>query len=169
MASNAPSRPATAARSAGGASVPGETTVNDFLSYDASKKTATLRIIAAYGSNNGGMNFNGGARGDQTITIPVGWTVKSHVVNRDAIPHSAIVIADVTPLPVIPDNPAIPRAYTAHLTDGLAPQDGADDMTFKPSKAGSYVLVCGVPGHGPSGMWIHLVVSSDATVPAYKM
>jgi hypothetical protein len=30
-------------------------------------------------------------------------------------------------------------------------------------------MVCGVPGHGPSGMWIWFVVAADAKVPAYDM
>jgi sulfocyanin len=139
------------------------------MSYNADKKTVTLRLIAADGSTNGGMNFNGGARGNQTITIPAGWSVKAHVVNKDAIPHSAIIVADAQPFPAIPQDPALPRAYTSHLTDGLAPMDGTDDLSFKTSKPGSYVVLCGVPGHGQSGMYIKFNVSADAAVPAYKM
>lgn len=153
---------ATAARSAAQSA----TKVNQYLSFDAASKTATLDIIASDGSTNGGMNFNGGAKGSQTITIPVGWTVKMHFQNKDAIPHSAIIIKPSNPLPVIPQDPAIPRAYTAHLTDGL-PTDGTDDTSFKTATAGKYVLVCGVPGHAPSGMWINFDVSADATVPTY--
>jgi sulfocyanin len=139
---------------------------DEFMSFDAASKSVKLQMIAALGSANGGMNFNGGAKGNQTITVPEGWTVNMHFVNKDAIPHSAIVIEKQEPLPVIPQDPAIPRAYTSHVTDGL-PTDGTDDTSFKASKAGNYVIVCGVPGHGPSGMWINFVVSADAKEPSY--
>ena len=144
-----------------------QTNKDEFMSFDAASKTVNLQVAAALGSTNGGMNFNGGAKGSQTITVPQGWTVKMHFVNKDAIPHSAIIITKQDPLPVIPQDPAIPRAYTAHVTDGL-PTDGTDDLSFTASKAGNYVIVCGVPGHGPSGMWINFVVSADAKEPSYK-
>jgi sulfocyanin len=143
-----------------------EANKDEFMSFDAASKSVKLQMIAALGSANGGMNFNGGAKGNQTITVPEGWTVNMHFVNKDAIPHSAIVIEKQEPLPVIPQDPAIPRAYTSHVTDGL-PTDGTDDTSFKASKAGNYVIVCGVPGHGPSGMWINFVVSADAKEPSY--
>ncbi len=152
-----------------GATAPGDTRVNEYMSYNSEKKSVTLRLIAADGSTNGGMNFNGGARGNQTIVIPAGWSVKAHVVNKDAIPHSAIIVTDKQPFPAIPSDAAIPRAYSSHVTDGLAPMDGTDDLSFKASKVGDFVVLCGVPGHGQSGMYIKFTVSADAAVPAYKM
>ena len=143
--------------------------VNRFMSYNAGAKTVSLEVIAALTSQQGGFNFNGGSNGSQTITIPQGWTVRMHVKNVDAIPHSAIVIADERPLPNAPETPAIPRAYTSHVSDGLAPQNGADDVEFRASKNGTFLIYCGVPGHGPSGMYIKLVVSPDATTPSYTM
>jgi sulfocyanin len=138
------------------------------MSYDPAKKTITLQVNAAEGSVNGGMNFNGGARGDQTITVPQGWTVHLNFLNKDAIPHSAIVIPNAQPLPAIPQEPALAGAYTRDVTAGI-PTDGTDQTTFKASKPGSYLLACGVPGHAPSGMYVNFVVSPDATAPSYKM
>jgi sulfocyanin len=165
-ASSARAKSATPKRSAADSTPPG-TKVNEYMSYDAAKKTVTLQVNAAEGSINGGMNFNGGARGDQTITIPVGWTVHMSFLNKDAIPHSAIIIADTKPLPAIPQDPAMAGAYTSHVSDGL-PTNGTDQSTFKTSKPGNYLLVCGVPGHAPSGMYVNFVVSADATAPSYK-
>ncbi len=145
------------------------TKVNQFMSYDAASKTVNLKIFAAFNSQQGGFNFNGGSNGSQTITVPAGWTVNADVVNKDAIPHSAIVIADQRPIPNAPDKPAIERAYTAHLTDGLAPQNGEDTMNFKAEPAGNYLIACGVPGHAPSGMFIKFVVSAKAAAPTYAM
>jgi sulfocyanin len=153
----------------GGAQGGGEVKVNQFMRYDAAAKTVTLDVFAAYNNQQGGFNFNGGSNGSHTITVPVGWTVRMHVVNKDAIPHSAIVINDQHPLPQAPSEPAIPRAYSAHLNDGLPPVNGSDDVVFKASKPGSYLLDCGVPGHGQSGMWVRFNVSSDAQAPAYQM
>jgi len=150
-----------------GASAP--TKVNQFLSYDAATKTVNLKVFAAFNSQQGGFNFNGGSNGSQAITVPAGWTVNADVVNKDAIPHSAIVIADKSPIPNAPDKPAIERAYTAHLTDGLAPQNGEDTMNFKAEPAGNYLIACGVPGHAPSGMFIKFVVSATAAAPPYAM
>jgi sulfocyanin len=139
------------------------------MSYNAATKTVTIAVTAALGSTQGGFNFNGGANGNQTITVPQGWTVRMHVVNSDAIPHSAIIIDDVQPLPSAPDQPALPRAYTSHLADGLAPVNGSDDLVFTASKPGHYLLACGVPGHAPSGMWIRFKVVADAEAPSYQM
>ncbi|HET7457430.1 MAG TPA: sulfocyanin-like copper-binding protein [Gemmatimonadaceae bacterium] len=143
--------------------------VNRFMSYDATAKTVKLEVIAAFNSVQGGFNFNGGSNGSQTITVPAGWTVAMHVKNVDAIPHSAIIIADQKPLPNAPDSPAISRAYTSHVNDGLQAQTGSDDLNFRASKPGNYLIYCGVPGHGPSGMYIRFVVSESATTPSYSM
>lgn len=146
-----------------------DTKVNEFMSYDAATKTVNLKVFPAFNSVQGGFNFNGGSDGSQTITVPTGWKVNIDVVNKDAIPHSAIIIADTRPIPNAPDKPAIPRAYTEHLTDGLAPQNGEDTMNFTaPTSPGNYLIACGVPGHAPSGMWIKFVVAA-AQAPSYQM
>jgi len=160
----APGRSA-AAKSASAGTSP-NVVLNEFLSYDAAAKTVALKLFAAHGSNNGGMNFNGGSNGSLTITVPAGWTVSWTFTNEDAIPHSAIVLANKMPLPAQPQDPAIPRAYTNDVTGGLS-TGKTDQTTFKASPAGSYVIACGVPGHAPSGMWIHFEVSADAKIPAY--
>jgi sulfocyanin len=140
--------------------------VNDFIWYDPGKRTVAILVIAALNSAQGGFNFNGGSNGNQTITVPVGWTVNVDVENHDAIPHSAIVIRDETPMPVSPDVPALPRAFTNDLASGLTPQTGHDTMNFQATAAGNYLIACGVPGHATSGMYIRFVVSPDARAPS---
>jgi sulfocyanin len=158
----APAAASTAPAAASDSSVK----VNEFLSYDPAAKTVALKLFAAHGSVNGGMNFNGASNGGSTITVPVGWSVSWKFTNEDAIPHSAIVLVNKMPFPAQPQEPAIPRAYTNDVTAGL-PTNGTDQTTFKASPAGQYVIACGVPGHAPSGMWIHFDVSADAKVPSY--
>jgi sulfocyanin len=159
--------PAPAARTAApAATADSSVKVNEFMSYDAAAKKVNLQLFAAHGSVNGGMNFNGASNGGSTITVPAGWSVSWSFKNEDAIPHSAIVLANKMPLPAQPQTPAIPRAYTNDVTGGL-PTNGTDQTTFTASPAGQYVIACGVPGHAPSGMWINFVVSADAKVPTY--
>ena len=146
-----------------------DTKVNDFMSYNAATKTVNIKVFAAFNSVQGGFNFNGGSNGSHTMIVPTGWNVNIDVVNKDAIPHSAIIIADARPIPNAPDHAAIPRAYTAHLTDGLAPQNGEDTTNFQaPATPGNYLIACGVPGHAPSGMWVKFVVAA-AQAPGYQM
>jgi sulfocyanin len=137
--------------------------VNQFMSYDPASKTVTLTLISAYNSKLGGFNFNGGSNGDQTITVPLGWQVNTSVTNKDAIPHSALIIAGTLPLPGAPDQPIIGGAYT----NQLAPQNGHDTMNFKAAPAGKYWIACGIPGHAASGMYITLVIDASAKVPTY--
>jgi sulfocyanin len=159
-------RSTPAARASAAVDVPDSTVVNKYLSYDPADSTVHLRLVAAATGTLGGLNFNGGSNGDQTVTVPVGWTMDIDFLNEDAIPHSAIVIADQKPIPASPTKAAFPRAYTAHLFDGLSPQTGHDTMHFKADQAGHYLIACGVPGHAVSGMYINFVVSPTASTPS---
>ncbi len=151
------------------AAASGAVKVNDFLSYNPSTKTATLQLVSGFDGTNGGLNFNGGGKGSHTLIMPAGWTVKANFVNRDGnLPHSAIVIDMVSPIPAMPPEPGLARAYTIKLEEGLSAGQ-ADEMTFKTSEPGKYLIFCGVPGHGVRGMWINLDVSGSAKQPAYKM
>ena len=163
---SAPATTASVAPAASTSTADSSVKVNEFLSYDPAAKTVALKLFAAHGSVNGGMNFNGASNGGSTITVPVGWSVSWSFKNEDAIPHSAIVLANKMPFPAQPQEPAIPRAYTNDVTGGL-PTNGTDQTTFKASPAGQYVIACGVPGHAPSGMWIRFDVSADAKAPSY--
>lgn len=142
--------------------------VNKYAWYSPSTRTLHVELDASVGGNNGGMNFNGSSNGAATITVPSGWKVRMHFDNLDAIPHSAIIITDQNPLPAIPQTPAFAGAYTRDLTNGLT-TDQQDDLNFSASTTGKYILLCGVPGHGPSGMWIKFVVAGDAKAPSYTM
>ena len=144
---------------------PGKTVVNPYLSYDSASKSVAITLVAAANSALGGFNFNGGSSGNQTITVPLGWTVEIDFQNHDVVPHSALLTAAQMPLPAVPDEPAFPRAFTSHLIDGLPAQTGQDNVQFTADGAGQYLIACGVPGHAQSGMFIRFVVSDSATVP----
>jgi uncharacterized cupredoxin-like copper-binding protein len=88
-----------------------------------------------------------------------------HFRNNDQIlPHSAIVIAAVTPVPVSGAKAAFEHSATRQPEQGLGP-DAKDDVEFVVDRAGSYLIFCAVPGHGAAGMWIRLEVSATAQEP----
>ena len=139
---------------------------SNWLSADTASHTATFELIAGLTGLNGALNFNGFRDGELTLTVPLGWTVVMHFRNHDGmLPHSAEVIEDVHPLPTQPVTPAFPRASTIRLAEGL-PSEGRDDIRFIADKGGSYLIFCGVPGHGAAGMWVRLAVSGSVRKPS---
>ncbi len=156
------SLPAAAAAQGSGAPAPDST----WLTWNATTRTATFKLIAGIpGRAKSPFNFNGYTDGELTLTVPENSTVVVNFVNEDGTPHSAEVIADQPPIPNMAlDQPGIPRAYTRSVSEGIA-QFGTDAMRFKAAPSGSYLIFCGVPGHGLSGMWIRFAVSPDAKAP----
>jgi hypothetical protein len=51
------------------------------------------------------------------------------------------------------------------VSEGIG-QFGKDVVRFKAAPAGKYLIYCGVPGHGLSGMWIRMEVVAGGEVPA---
>jgi sulfocyanin len=157
------SLPAAAAAQGSGAPAPDST----WLTWNATTRTATFKLIAGIpGRAKSPFNFNGYTDGELTLTVPESSTVVVNFVNEDGTPHSAQVIADKLPIPNMAlDQPGIPRAYTRSVSEGIA-QFGTDAMRFKAVPSGNYLIFCGVPGHGLSGMWIRFAVSSTARAPS---
>jgi hypothetical protein len=136
-----------------------------WLRVDVGSKTAELQVIAGLTGLNGALNFNGFRDGRLTLTVPKGWRVVLHFYNHDGmLPHSAEVIADTKPIPSGPVPAAFDRAFTVRLAEGLPPR-GQDDVRFLADKVGSFLIWCGVPGHGTQGMWIRFRVSGKARRP----
>jgi hypothetical protein len=122
--------------------------------------------VAGLTGLNGALNFNGFRDGGLTLTVPLGWTVVMNFRNHDGmLPHSAEVVADTHPLPTVPVAPAFPRAFTLRLDQGLVSEQ-TDTLRFIAFKGGSYLIFCGVPGHGAAGMWIRFVVSGSIRKPS---
>jgi sulfocyanin SoxE-like protein len=134
--------------------------VDEWLSYDAATNTVTFELIA------GPFAFNGYRDGGATLLVPSKATIVMNFVNKDGTPHSAIVISGDGSIPNAPTDPAIPRAYTNKVLEGL-PQEAKDVMRFPVPVNGTYRIVCGVPGHGLSGMWIWLKVDPAVKQPTF--
>ena len=137
-----------------------------WLKVDSAKKTADFQLIAGLTGLNGALNFNGFRDGGLTFAVPLNWNVALHFLNHDGmLPHSAEVIPDQKPLPTGPIPPAFDRAATTMLQDGLTAGQ-TDVIKFLANRVGSFLLFCGVPGHGAAGMWIRLKVDSTAAAPS---
>ena len=133
---------------------------DQWLSYDAGTNTVTFELIA------GPFTFNGYRDGGATLLVPSDAKIVLNFVNKDGTAHSAIVIVGDGPIPNSPTEPAIPRAYTNKVLEGM-PQEAKDIMRFPVPDSGTYRIVCGVPGHGLSGMWIWLKVDPAVKQPTF--
>src|SRR5258708_4203010 len=138
----------------------------NWLTVDTTAKTATFQLTSGLTPLNGGLNFNGFNDGKLTLTVPTGWTVVIRFTNHDAnLPHSAEVVDTTKPMPAGPvDPPVFAHAMTGKLMTGV-PSGESDSLRFVASKAGSYMIFCGVPGHGLAGMWIRFKVSPTEKRP----
>jgi hypothetical protein len=130
------------------------------LKYDAATNTVTFELIA------GPFNFNGYTSGGATLALTPKANVVINFVNKDGTPHSAEVISGEGPIPNAATDPAIPRAYTNKVLEGL-PQEARDVMRFTVPESGKYRIFCGVPGHGLSGMWIWMRIDPAAKAPSF--
>ncbi len=131
-----------------------------WLSYDPATNTVTFELVA------GPFTFNGYRNGEGTLVVPSKANMVINFVNKDGTPHSAIVISGDGPIPNAATDPAIPRAYTNKVLEGL-PQEASDVMRFPMPESGAYRIFCGVPGHGLSGMWIWLKVDPAVKTPSF--
>jgi hypothetical protein len=138
----------------------------DWLVSDAEQKVVKIRLIGAMDHTNGTMNFNGYGNGDMTVTVPFGWTVKVDFETGGfgALPHSVAVIDSKKRPKLEGGEPAFPAATTIKLVAGLVPGE-SDSFEFEANRAGKFLLWCGVPSHGTSGMWSYLIISKKAKAP----
>lgn len=138
-----------------------------WMAVDAAHASVSFMVKAADGGANGTLNFNGYANGQVTITVPAGWHVHIDFFNTGAgaLPHSLEVIREVAKVPIQGIDPAIPKATTRDLIDGVPPQQ-KDALDFTAQPSGRYLWFCGVPTHGYSGMWTRFVISASARLPS---
>jgi sulfocyanin len=139
---------------------------SQWLSWDPATNTVTFALAAGAPGKSGPFNFNGYTTGAATLVVPAKSTVVMNFVNDDYTPHSAEIIGEKGPLPNMGGAAAIPSAYTRNLTQGV-PQGGTDKLRFTAPEGGTFRIICGVPGHAVSGMWIFLKVDPSAKAPSW--
>jgi sulfocyanin len=113
-------------------------------------------------------NFNGAGNGNMTITVPEGAQVTINFRNDDPnMPHS-IGVAPFTPTP--PANPAPEPVFPGAISQNPVSMTDAtltgetETITFTASQAGQYALLCYIPGHAVSGMWVRFNVGGEPGV-----
>ena len=133
--------------------------------YQMDGNQVTLDVVA--GSTNKGnyWNFNGAQFGEMTITVPVGSEVTINFSNQDPnMAHSIGISAGFDTAPAMVDaTPVFAGAISSNptsMTEATLPGQ-AETITFTASEAGNYSMVCYIPGHAVSGMWIHFNVSAE--------
>jgi sulfocyanin len=147
----------------------GQLSVPNWMKVDKSAKTVTMDITAGESQADNGWNYNGYYNGDATIVVPEGYKVTINFHNKDqANPHSLAISTDKPPFPATFQEAHL--AFKGAETPGsmqmnTATQPGQSaTVTFTADKAGQYVMLCHVPAHATTGMWIHFNVSSNGDV-----
>jgi plastocyanin len=133
---------------------------SEYVTWDPATKTVTFRLVA------GPFDFNHFTNGGGTLTVPAGSTNVWNFLQNDGTPHSAEVASGTGPIPNSGGDPAIPRAYTNKVVEGMV-QGATDVIRFTAPDTGSYRIICGVPGHALSGMWIWLKIDPAAKAPSF--
>ena len=113
---------------------------SQWVAWDPATKTVTFRLVA------GPFDFNGYTNGGATLTVPSGSNNVINFEQNDGTPHSAEVASGTGPVPNSGGDPAIPRAYSNKVVEGL-PQGAKDVIRFTAPDTGTFRIICGVPGH----------------------
>ena len=140
----------------------------DWFTVDDVARTATIDIAAGATDANNFWNFNGHSDGSATIVVPEGYTVTLNFENDDPLTgHSIGVDATRGEFPTVFDEPSpvFEGAISPNPTQvtTAAPHGQSVTPTFVADVAGEYSLVCYIPGHAVTGMWIKFTVSSDGS------
>lgn len=140
----------------------------EWMSVDNDAKTVTLEIVAGKTDALNNWNFNGYVQGNATITVPEGYSVNLTFTNNDPnMVHSIGVTELMEAYPAMFDNPTpvFEGAISSNATDmtNATATGKSEELTFKASKAGNYALVCLIPAHAITGMWIKFNVSADGS------
>lgn len=141
--------------------------VPSWMQVDHDAQTVGLTIVAGQDETNNRWNFNGHANGNATIVVPQGYEVTIQFENADPNnPHSLGIDPNTGgswPATFDAPTPAFEGAITADatsMTDATQPNE-SETITFTASEAGSYTMVCYVPAHAATGMWIGFEVSAE--------
>lgn len=136
------------------------------LTVNAAAKTVKVGFVAGHGGHNNGLNYNGDAKGEKTLTVPLGWTVEVGLSNAGKMPHDFAVVAGTA----LPANPftarlAFPNAATSVLAPGAAT---SAPTSFVANRPGTYFILCRVGKHAQNGMYLKLKVANGVKTATYQ-
>ena len=133
--------------------------------YQMNGNQVTLDIVAGQTSKGNYWNFNGAQFGEMNITVPVGAEVTINFSNEDPNMAHSVGIYDYfeSAPPMVEARAVFDGAISSNptsLTEATLPGQ-SETVTFTASEAGEYTMVCYIPGHVISGMWIYFTVSAE--------
>ena len=166
-AAEATSEPAAAAAAPEAAASAGEMSMRDWFHVDEANQSVHMTITAGATDTKNYWNYNGGTNGDMTITVPVGFTVMIDFRNNDPnMAHSLGISATTSGFgAMLEPDVVFEGALTSNPTSMVeATMPGLEEsIMFVASAPGDYAMVCYIPGHAATGMWIYFNVSADGS------
>ncbi len=141
----------------------------DWISVDRAARKVTLSIVSGTTEENLRWNFNGYFKGAGALTIPVGYQVEIDFNNADPyVAHSIGVGEIMNPFPAMFTDPQPVFAggmssNAASPTGGTAPGQ-SETLQFTADRAGTYGLICHMPAHALTGMWLTMEVVESGEV-----
>ncbi len=139
----------------------------DWIVTDDAAQTVTINLVAGQTNDNNNWNFNGLWNGSGSVVVPEGYEVTLNFENADPINyHSVVVMEPQASYPAVFESavPVFEGAETSNatsMTESTEPGGGTETVRFVASAAGDYALVCPVPAHAVTGMWIGFEVSAN--------
>lgn len=136
------------------------------IKTDGGTKTVQVTFVAGHTMNNNGLNYNGDAKGEKTLTVPLGWTVELSLNNTGRFPHDFAVIAGTS----LPANPFSARlAFPNAASSVVAPAGSLPaPAKFVVNRPGTYFILCRIGKHAQNGMYVKLKVVNGAKVASYQ-
>ena len=136
--------------------------------FQVNGNQVSMDITAGSTPDNNHWNFNGGTNGSMTITVPVGAQVTINFTNSDPNmahsigvgPYAATPAASPTPEPAFAG--AISSNATSMTESTLSGE--SETISFTADQPGEYAILCYIPGHAVTGMWVRLNVGGEAGV-----
>jgi len=164
-AAEATSEPAAAAPEA--AAPAGEMSMTDWFHVDEANQSVHMTITAGSTPAKNYWNYNGAADGNMTITVPEGFSVVIDFKNDDPnMAHSLGISATTSGFgAMLEPDAAFEGAMSSNPTSMVeSTMPGEEEsIMFVASAAGDYAMVCYIPGHAATGMWIYFNVSADGS------
>lgn len=138
----------------------------DWMAVDHAAKTVAIELVAGQTTANNGWNYNGYANGEMTIVVPAGYAVTINFTNNDAAMVHSVGVGEkestwpamyATPVPVFEG------ALSSNPTDmaGATAGGASETMQFVADTPGEYALICYIPAHAVTGMWLGFTVSAE--------
>ena len=162
---SAPAAQPAAATPAGPTVPTGPVSVPEWYGVDHDAQTVTLSITAGSIPDNNYWNFNGYTNGAVSIVVPEGYTVSIELINEDPnMAHSLGISSELSNFATPPaPTPVFAGAITENpqsMVDATMPGE-SETITFVADAAGTYTMVCYIPGHTAIGMWVFFEVTAD--------